>query len=108
MLRFFAPEMTRSGFLSLFTSPMSTLPAPPATEIGESDACLNNDCCASLLLAFPDRHAVKSRHKTIGSIERMVMEYFKTISFATWSADRGLQRLDVQRVIFFHLLMLSN
>src|SRR5215216_754640 len=79
MLRFFVHATTRSNFLSLFMSPVTTVPAPPGIEIGEPGACVNNDCCASVLLAFPDWHAVKSRHRTAGSaIERVAMEYFKT------------------------------
>lgn len=66
-------------------SAMSTLLAPPGTEIGEPVAGVNNDCCGSIPLAFPDWHAVKSKHKTIdakGNVARLELKCFKTISLS--------------------------
>jgi hypothetical protein len=83
MLRLFAPATTRSGFLSLFTSPMTILPAPPGTVIGEPAAGANNAGCVSTLIAFPDWHELKTTDKTVISptmIERQAIECFTTTS----------------------------
>src|SRR5688572_6871390 len=90
MLRFFAPATTRSGFLSSFTSPMTILPAPPGTVIGEPAAGANSDCCASALLAFPDWHEVNTTDKTVvrtTMIERQAIECFTTTSFQVLDAQ---------------------
>jgi hypothetical protein len=64
---------------------MSTLLAPLGTEIGEPVAGVNNDCCGSILFAFPDWHAVTSKDKTIdvkSNAARLALKCFKTISLS--------------------------
>src|ERR1044071_9305451 len=59
MLRLFPHATMSSDFLSLLTSPMTTLPGPGGTEIGEPMAGVNAGCCGSALLAFPDWQQTK-------------------------------------------------
>src|SRR6185369_8125247 len=75
-LRLLPHATMRSNFLSLFTSPMITLPGPAGTEIGEPTAGVNDDCCASTLLAFPDWHDAKSMVVRRSSIEWLIMPGF--------------------------------
>ena len=59
--------------------------APPGTEIGEPAAGVNNDCCGSILLAFPDLHAVKNKHRMVdarSNVARLALKCFKTISLS--------------------------
>src|SRR5678815_1841686 len=75
MLRLFPHATRRSGFLSLLTSPVITLPGPAGTAIGEPAAGVNDDCCASTLLAFPDWHEAKSIVATRSNIERLSIPF---------------------------------
>jgi hypothetical protein len=96
MLRFFPHATMRSGFLSLLTSPVITLPGPAGTEIGEPVAGVNDDCCASTLLAFPDWHEAKSMVVTRSNIEWLIMPGFLCI---TVTGIEG-QSLDAWHIIF--------
>jgi len=75
MLRLLPQATTRSGFLSLLTSPMITLPGPGGTEIGEPAAGVNDDCCASTLLAFPDWQEARNIVVTRSNIERLSIPF---------------------------------
>src|SRR6188474_1804544 len=55
-----AQATTRSGFRSLFMSPIKMLLGPPWTATGEPGASANNACCAALEAMSPAGREIKN------------------------------------------------